>query len=40
MTAGMTMRPIRYSVAMNLDGYIAGPRGEADWIPRDPTFDY
>ncbi len=28
------MRKIRYSVAMSLDGYIAGPNGEADWIYR------
>lgn len=34
------MRPIRYSVVMSLDGYIAGPHGEADWIPMDPTFDF
>src|SRR5215831_14041244 len=26
------MRKIRYAVAMSLDGYIAGPNGEADWI--------
>jgi hypothetical protein len=26
------MRRIRYSVAMSLDGYIAGPNGEYDWI--------
>ena len=26
------MRRVRYSVAMSLDGYIAGPHGEADWI--------
>src|SRR5215471_6697545 len=26
------MRMIRYAVAMSLDGYIAGPNNEADWI--------
>ena len=25
---------------MSLDGYIAGPNGEADWIPQDPTYDF
>jgi dihydrofolate reductase len=30
------MRRVRYSVAMSLDGYIAGPNGEADWIVMDP----
>jgi dihydrofolate reductase len=24
---------------MSLDGYIAGPKGEADWIELDPTLD-
>jgi dihydrofolate reductase len=31
------MRRIRYSVAMSLDGYIAGPNGEYDWIEVDPN---
>jgi dihydrofolate reductase len=31
------MRRIRYSVAMSLDGYIAGPNGEYDWIEMDPS---
>jgi dihydrofolate reductase len=34
------MRRIRYSVAMSLDGYIAGPKGEADWIIMDPEIDF
>ncbi|HXJ43056.1 MAG TPA: dihydrofolate reductase family protein [Bryobacteraceae bacterium] len=34
------MRRLRYSVAMSLDGYIAGPNGEADWIPTDPDIDF
>ncbi len=34
------MRPIRYSVAMSLDGYIAGPKGEYDWIVMDPEIDF
>jgi dihydrofolate reductase len=34
------MRQIRYSVAMSLDGYIAGPHGEIDWIVMDPEIDF
>ena len=34
------MRRIRYVVAMSLDGYIAGPNGEADWIIMDPDIDF
>ncbi len=34
------MRRIRYSVAMSLDGYIAGPNGEHDWILMDPDIDF
>ncbi len=34
------MRRIRYSVAMSLDGYIAGPAGENDWIIMDPDIDF
>ncbi|HEX8360373.1 MAG TPA: dihydrofolate reductase family protein [Longimicrobium sp.] len=34
------MRPVRYNVAATLDGYIAGPHGEFDWIPMDPTVDF
>ena len=34
------MRKIVYSVAMSLDGYIAGPNGEFDWIVMDPDIDF
>jgi dihydrofolate reductase len=34
------MRRVRYVVAMSLDGYIAGPNGEADWIIIDPEIDF
>ena len=34
------MRRIRYVVAASLDGYIAGPEGEADWIIMDPDIDF
>lgn len=34
------MRKIRYGVAMSVDGYIAGPSGEADWIGIDPEVDF
>ncbi|MDA1369709.1 MAG: dihydrofolate reductase family protein [Proteobacteria bacterium] len=34
------MRQVRYSVAMSLDGYIAGPNGEYDWIIIDPEIDF
>ena len=33
-------RRVRYSVAMSLDGFIAGPQGEFDWIIVDPTHDF
>jgi dihydrofolate reductase len=34
------MRRIRYLVAASLDGYIAGPKGEADWIVTNPEVDF
>lgn len=34
------MRRIRYKVACSLDGYIAGPKGEFDWIIGDPEIDF
>jgi dihydrofolate reductase len=34
------MRRIRYAVATSLDGFISGPKGEADWIIMDPDIDF
>ena len=34
------MRRLRYQVAASLDGYIAGPNGEFDWIVMDPDIDF
>jgi len=34
------MRRVRYQVACSLDGYIAGPNGEYDWIIMDPEIDF
>src|SRR3954447_1651148 len=39
-TKSKLMRQVRYGVAMSLDGYIAGPNGEADWIIMDPDIDF
>jgi dihydrofolate reductase len=36
----MSTRRVRLSVAMSLDGFIAGPNGEYDWIPMDPEIDF
>ncbi|MGQ0735316.1 MAG: dihydrofolate reductase family protein [Acidobacteriota bacterium] len=33
-------RRVRYSVAVSLDGFIAGPNGEYDWIVMDPSIDF
>jgi dihydrofolate reductase len=34
------MRKVIYGGAMSLDGYIAGPHGEFDWIVMDPDIDF
>jgi dihydrofolate reductase len=34
------VRLVRYGGAMSLDGYIAGPNGEYDWIVMDPDIDF
>jgi dihydrofolate reductase len=34
------LRRVRYRVAMSLDGFIAGPNGEIDWIVPDPGVDF
>lgn len=34
------MRKVRFSAAVSLDGYIAGPNGEIDWIVMDPEIDF
>ena len=34
------MRRLRYQVAASLDGYIADPAGEFDWITMDPDIDF
>jgi dihydrofolate reductase len=39
-TSGRPTRRVRYAVAMSLDGFIAGPSGEADWIVMDPEIDF
>lgn len=33
-------RRLRYGVAATLDGFIAGPQGEYDWIVMDPSIDF
>jgi dihydrofolate reductase len=40
MAAEVSVPRIRYQVAVSLDGYIAGPKGEADWIIMDPDIDF
>jgi dihydrofolate reductase len=34
------MGRLRYQVACSLDGFIAGPEDEFDWITPEPSFDF
>jgi dihydrofolate reductase len=34
------MRNVVLSVAISLDGYIEGPKGEYDWCFQDPDYDF
>ena len=34
------MRRVRFGGAISLDGFIAGPEGQADWILMDPDLDF
>ena len=34
------MKRLRYQVAVSLDGFIAGPDGEYDWIVSDSSIDF
>jgi dihydrofolate reductase len=36
----MMSRRLRYQVAVSLDGFIAGPNGEYDWIVMDTAIDF
>src|SRR4029450_9628183 len=36
----MMSRRLRYQVASSLDGFIAGPDGEYDWIVMDSSIDF
>lgn len=34
------MRPVRYTVAASLDGFLTDAEGRFDWIPNDPAVDF
>ena len=34
------MRQLKLYIATSLDGYIAGPNGELDWLPTEGDLDY
>jgi dihydrofolate reductase len=37
---GDPMRRVCFSAAVSVDGFIAGPQGEHDWIVMDPDIDF
>ena len=37
---GPARRRLRYGVAISLDGFIAGTKGDFDWIVIDPAIDF
>ncbi len=40
MYSRFAVNRLRYRVATSLDGYIAGPSGENDWMMMDSAFDF
>jgi dihydrofolate reductase len=40
LQTGSQMREVLYRVAASVDGYIAGPHGEVDWIVHDAAVDF
>jgi dihydrofolate reductase len=40
LTWAISMRRLKYFVAMSLDGYIAGPKGEIDWLFTDQDYGF
>lgn len=40
LAGGSMGRRLRYQVAVSLDGFIAGPRDNYDWIVMDPSIDF
>ena len=40
LRVGSKLRRVRYCCAISLDGYIAGPDDEFDWIVMDPEIDF
>src|SRR4029453_6630989 len=40
LAQGGVMRKVVYGGAMSVDGFIAGPNGESDWIVMDPEIDF
>jgi dihydrofolate reductase len=40
LETGGAPRRLRYSLAVSLDGFIAGPNGEHDWIVMDQSVEF